>query len=78
MLLLKACLNCNGFRWYGKYLAQIRDLAMGQTGSYPSDSVYGQNRKPASERRPLLYCRYIDDCFVTCATQAEMDKCFTR
>ncbi|EYC07940.1 hypothetical protein Y032_0068g213 [Ancylostoma ceylanicum] len=31
---------------------------------------------PVLQCRPLLYCRYIDDCFVICATQAEMDKCF--
>ncbi|EYC28547.1 hypothetical protein Y032_0007g3282 [Ancylostoma ceylanicum] len=31
---------------------------------------------PALQCRPLLYCRFIDDCFVICATQAEMDKCF--
>ncbi|KAK6761680.1 hypothetical protein RB195_022676 [Necator americanus] len=26
--------------------------------------------------RHLFYSRYIDDCFVICAIQAEMDKCF--
>ncbi|KAK6735197.1 hypothetical protein RB195_018401 [Necator americanus] len=31
---------------------------------------------PVMELRPLFYSRYIDDCFVICATQAEMDKCF--
>ncbi|VDL72936.1 unnamed protein product [Nippostrongylus brasiliensis] len=32
--------------------------------------------EPVIERRPLLYCRYIDDCFIVCATQNEMDVCF--
>ncbi|KAK6729103.1 hypothetical protein RB195_006259 [Necator americanus] len=31
---------------------------------------------PVLELHPLFYSRYIDDCFVICATQAEMDKCF--
>ncbi|VDL87654.1 unnamed protein product [Nippostrongylus brasiliensis] len=31
---------------------------------------------PILERKPLLYCRYIDDCFIVCATQEEMDLCF--
>ncbi|VDO45741.1 unnamed protein product [Haemonchus placei] len=28
------------------------------------------------ERLPMMYCRYIDDCFVVCSTQEEMVKCF--
>nr|CDJ95495.1 hypothetical protein HCOI_01737000 [Haemonchus contortus] len=32
--------------------------------------------KPVLDRRPVLYCRYVDDCFVACSTQKEMDKCF--
>nr|CDJ88988.1 Hypothetical protein CBG20427 [Haemonchus contortus] len=31
--------------------------------------------KPVLDRRPVLYCRYVDDCFVACSTQKEMDKC---
>ncbi|KAK6763404.1 hypothetical protein RB195_023922 [Necator americanus] len=31
---------------------------------------------PIWETRPLLYCRYIDDCFLVCSSQAEMDNCF--
>ncbi|VDL74216.1 unnamed protein product [Nippostrongylus brasiliensis] len=31
---------------------------------------------PILERKPLLYCRYIDDCFIVCASQDEMDLCF--
>ncbi|VDL71734.1 unnamed protein product [Nippostrongylus brasiliensis] len=30
---------------------------------------------PILERKPLLYCRFIDDCFIVCATQGEMDLC---
>ena len=32
--------------------------------------------KPVLEMRPLLYCRYVDDCFIVCSTQSEMDKYF--
>ena len=32
--------------------------------------------RPVLESRPLLYCRYVDDCFVICSTQTEMDRCF--
>uniref|UniRef100_A0A0K0CV64 Reverse transcriptase domain-containing protein n=1 Tax=Angiostrongylus cantonensis TaxID=6313 RepID=A0A0K0CV64_ANGCA len=31
---------------------------------------------PVTDLGPLLYCRYIDDCFVLCSTQEKMDKCF--
>ncbi|XGW34406.1 hypothetical protein V3C99_018350 [Haemonchus contortus] len=31
---------------------------------------------PILERVSLMYCRYIDGCFVVCATQEEIDKCF--
>ena len=31
---------------------------------------------PVLDLHPLLYCRYIDDCFVICTTQAELDSCF--
>ncbi|VDM64183.1 unnamed protein product [Angiostrongylus costaricensis] len=31
---------------------------------------------PMTDLGPPLYCRYIDDCFVLCSTQEEMDKCF--
>ncbi|VDM61187.1 unnamed protein product [Angiostrongylus costaricensis] len=31
---------------------------------------------PVIDLRPLLYWRYIDDCFVICSAQEEMDKCF--
>ncbi|VDM57595.1 unnamed protein product [Angiostrongylus costaricensis] len=31
---------------------------------------------PVIDLRPLLYCSYIDDCFVICSTKEEMDKCF--
>ncbi|EYC11772.1 hypothetical protein Y032_0049g1762 [Ancylostoma ceylanicum] len=32
--------------------------------------------KPILQRKPLLYCRYIDDCCIVCPTQTEMDTCF--
>ncbi|XGW04114.1 hypothetical protein V3C99_015343, partial [Haemonchus contortus] len=31
---------------------------------------------PVLDYLPLLYCRYIDDCFIVCATQEEVDACF--
>uniref|UniRef100_A0A0K0CVC0 Reverse transcriptase domain-containing protein n=1 Tax=Angiostrongylus cantonensis TaxID=6313 RepID=A0A0K0CVC0_ANGCA len=31
---------------------------------------------PVAALGPLLYCRYIDDCFVICSTKEEVDKCF--
>ncbi|KAJ1357302.1 hypothetical protein KIN20_015428 [Parelaphostrongylus tenuis] len=30
---------------------------------------------PLLARGHLLYCRYIDDCFIVCSTQEETDKC---
>ena len=32
--------------------------------------------EPVIERLPLIYCRYIDDCFIATSTQSEMDECF--
>ena len=32
---------------------------------------------PVLARKPLLHCRYVDDCCVICPTQAELDACFT-
>ncbi|EYC43648.1 hypothetical protein Y032_0485g2323 [Ancylostoma ceylanicum] len=77
MVLLKACLECNVFKWSGNYFAQIRGLAMGQR-LVPTLAIAFMARveAPVLECRPLLYCRYIDDCFIICATQAEIDKCF--
>uniref|UniRef100_A0A0K0DP55 Reverse transcriptase domain-containing protein n=1 Tax=Angiostrongylus cantonensis TaxID=6313 RepID=A0A0K0DP55_ANGCA len=31
---------------------------------------------PVTDLGPLLYCRYIDDCFVLHSSQKEMGKCF--
>uniref|UniRef100_A0A0K0D9F9 Reverse transcriptase domain-containing protein n=1 Tax=Angiostrongylus cantonensis TaxID=6313 RepID=A0A0K0D9F9_ANGCA len=77
MVLLKGCLNCSTFRWSGKYYAQMRGLAMGQRLA-PSLAIAFMSgiEAPVIELRPLLYCRYIDDCFVIFSTQEEMDKCF--
>uniref|UniRef100_A0A0K0DCA2 Reverse transcriptase domain-containing protein n=1 Tax=Angiostrongylus cantonensis TaxID=6313 RepID=A0A0K0DCA2_ANGCA len=77
MALLKECLNCSIFRWSGKYYAQIRGLAMGQRLA-PSLAIAFMSRveAPVLSLRPLLYCRYIDDCFIVFSTQEEMDKCF--
>ncbi|EYC22130.1 hypothetical protein Y032_0017g3168 [Ancylostoma ceylanicum] len=65
MLLLKACLDFNVFPWYGKFFAQIRGLAMGQRQA-PTLAIASMAKieLPALECRPLLYCRYIDGCFV--------------
>uniref|UniRef100_A0A7I4YY43 Reverse transcriptase domain-containing protein n=1 Tax=Haemonchus contortus TaxID=6289 RepID=A0A7I4YY43_HAECO len=32
--------------------------------------------KPLLDRRPIVYCRYIDDCFVVCSMEEEMDTCY--
>ncbi|EYC07846.1 hypothetical protein Y032_0068g165 [Ancylostoma ceylanicum] len=32
--------------------------------------------EPVLSRRPLMYCRYIDDCCIVTSTQSEMDECF--
>ena len=75
--LIKKCLNCSIFRWSGKYFAQVRGLAMGQRLA-PSLAIAFMSKieAPVLDLRPQLYCRYIDDCFVICSTQEEMDKCF--
>uniref|UniRef100_A0A7I4Y1R4 Reverse transcriptase domain-containing protein n=1 Tax=Haemonchus contortus TaxID=6289 RepID=A0A7I4Y1R4_HAECO len=64
MSLLKECLGCNIFEWSGEYFEQIRGLAM------------GQRLAPILEHRPMPYCRSIDDCFVVCSTQEQMEMCF--
>ncbi|EYB83018.1 hypothetical protein Y032_0345g3120 [Ancylostoma ceylanicum] len=77
MTLLKECLCCSIFRWSGHYYKQIRGLAMGQRLA-PTLAIAFMSKveNPVLERRPLLYCRYIDDCCIVCPTQAEMDICF--
>ncbi|KAK6726235.1 hypothetical protein RB195_004512 [Necator americanus] len=77
MMLLSECLRCSVFRWSGQYYRQIRGLAMGQRLA-PTLAVAFMSKveKPLLERKPLLYCRYIDDCCIVCPTQAEMDSCF--
>ncbi|XGW03988.1 hypothetical protein V3C99_015267 [Haemonchus contortus] len=77
MLLLDESLKCNVFRWSGEYYKQVRGLAMGQRLA-PALAIAFMSKveKPVLERRPIIYCRYIDDCFVVCSTQTEMDTCF--
>ncbi|VDM58650.1 unnamed protein product [Angiostrongylus costaricensis] len=77
MALLKKCLICSIFRRSGKYYAQIRGLAMGQRLA-PSLAIAFMSKveAPVTDLGPLLYCRYVDDCFALCSTQEEMDKCF--
>uniref|UniRef100_A0A0K0D196 Reverse transcriptase domain-containing protein n=1 Tax=Angiostrongylus cantonensis TaxID=6313 RepID=A0A0K0D196_ANGCA len=50
---------------------------MGQ-GLAPTLAVVFMSKveEPVANLGPLLYCRCIDDCFVICSTQEEMDKCF--
>ena len=77
MTIVQECLNCNIFKWSGKYYTQLRGLAMGQRLA-PVLAVLFMSRieGPVIERRPLMYCRYIDDCFVATSTQSEMDELF--
>uniref|UniRef100_A0A7I4Z1G1 Reverse transcriptase domain-containing protein n=1 Tax=Haemonchus contortus TaxID=6289 RepID=A0A7I4Z1G1_HAECO len=77
MTLVKKCLDCSIFRWSGRYFKQVRGLAMGQRLAPVLAIAYmSKIEKPVLDRRPVLYCRYVDDCFVACSTQKEMDKCF--
>ncbi|KAK6733433.1 hypothetical protein RB195_017272 [Necator americanus] len=75
--LIKECLNCNIFRWSGNYFAQLRGLAMGQRLA-PVLAIRFMSRieEPVLSRRPIMYCRYIDDCCIITSTQSEMDECF--
>ncbi|EYB84864.1 hypothetical protein Y032_0308g2042 [Ancylostoma ceylanicum] len=77
MTLIRECLNCTVFKWSGNYFSQIRGLAMGQRLA-PVLAICFMSRieEPVLARLPLLYCRYIDDCFVITSTQSEMDECF--
>uniref|UniRef100_A0A0K0DNU2 Reverse transcriptase domain-containing protein n=1 Tax=Angiostrongylus cantonensis TaxID=6313 RepID=A0A0K0DNU2_ANGCA len=77
MALLKKCLSCSIFRWPGKYYAQIGGLAMGQRLA-PSLAIAFMSKVETlvTDLGSLHYRRYIDDCFVICSTQEEMDKCF--
>ncbi|VDL75632.1 unnamed protein product [Nippostrongylus brasiliensis] len=80
---------CNVFKWAGQYFKQIRGLAMGQRLAPVLAVVFmSKIEAPLLLRHPILfcyvitskqssmYCRYIDDCFVACSTQPEMDTCF--
>ena len=77
MVLLRACLGCNVFRWSGRYFAQVRGLAMGQRlAPVLAIAFMAKIEAPLSEIPPLFYCRYIDDCLIICSTQEEVDRCF--
>ncbi|KAK6748468.1 hypothetical protein RB195_001221 [Necator americanus] len=77
MTLLDKCLKCSIFRWAGNYYRQVRGLAMGQRLA-PTLAIAFMSKieQPILERKPFLYCRYIDDCCIICSTQDEMDTCF--
>ncbi|VDO67258.1 unnamed protein product [Heligmosomoides polygyrus] len=62
MILLKESLACSVFRWSGKYFAQTRRLAMGQ--------------RLAPTLAIAFMSKYVDDCFIICSTQDEMNRCF--
>ncbi|EYC07299.1 hypothetical protein Y032_0071g579 [Ancylostoma ceylanicum] len=78
MTLVKECLSCNIFKWSGKYFSQIRGLAMGQRLA-PVIAICFMSKieAPVLARLPLMYCRYIDDCYIVTSTQSEMDECFS-
>ncbi|WKY02527.1 hypothetical protein Q1695_016084 [Nippostrongylus brasiliensis] len=77
MTLTNECLQCNVFRWSNNYYKQVSGLAMGQRlAPVLAIAFMSKIETPVLERKPLLYCRYIDDCFIVCATQNEMDLCF--
>ncbi|EYC38219.1 hypothetical protein Y032_0732g1913 [Ancylostoma ceylanicum] len=77
MTLLDECSKCSIFRWSGHYYKQIRGLAMGQRLA-PTLAIAFMSKveQPILERKPLLYCRYIDDCCIVCPTQCELDTRF--
>ncbi|VDL82307.1 unnamed protein product [Nippostrongylus brasiliensis] len=77
MTLTNECLQCNVFKWSNSYYKQVSGLAMGQRlAPVLAIAFMSKIETPILERKPLLYCRYIDDCFIVCATQEEMDLCF--
>ncbi|KAJ1354296.1 hypothetical protein KIN20_038397 [Parelaphostrongylus tenuis] len=39
-------------------------------------AVMSKVEAPVMDLRPLLYCRYIDDCSVICSSRKELDNCF--
>ncbi|VDL68070.1 unnamed protein product [Nippostrongylus brasiliensis] len=75
--LLEECLMCNVFKWAGQYFKQIRGLAMGRRLAPALAAAFmSKIEAPILLRTTVLYCRYVDDCFVVCSTQSEMDICF--
>uniref|UniRef100_A0A0K0DLY0 Reverse transcriptase domain-containing protein n=1 Tax=Angiostrongylus cantonensis TaxID=6313 RepID=A0A0K0DLY0_ANGCA len=54
-----------------------KGLAMGQRLALSLAIAFvSKLEDPVLGLRPLLYCKYIDDCFIIFSTQEEMDKCF--
>ena len=77
LTLIRECLKCNIFKWSGTYYSQIRGLAMGQRLAPVLAICYmSKIEEPVLARLPLMYCRYIDDCYIITSTQSEMDECF--
>ncbi|EYC37911.1 hypothetical protein Y032_0757g2096 [Ancylostoma ceylanicum] len=77
MTLVKECLSCNISKWSGAYFSQIIRLAMGQRlAPVLAICFMSKIEEPVLSRRPLMYCRYIDDCCIVTSTQSEMDERF--
>ena len=77
MTLLNFCLICTVFGWSGKYFAQLGGKAMGQRlAPVLAIAFVARIENPVIQSRPLMYYWYIDDCFIVCPTQDEIDKCF--
>uniref|UniRef100_A0A7I4Y5N5 Reverse transcriptase domain-containing protein n=1 Tax=Haemonchus contortus TaxID=6289 RepID=A0A7I4Y5N5_HAECO len=77
MVLIQECLECSTFRGSGQYYRQIRELAIRQRLAPVLAIAYmSKTEKPLLDRRSIMYGRYIDDCFVVCSTEEEMDTCY--
>ncbi|VDP10428.1 unnamed protein product [Heligmosomoides polygyrus] len=64
-------------KWSGNYFSQRRGLAMGQRLA-PTLAICFMSKieRPALERLPIMYCRYIDGCCIITASQSDMDELF--
>ncbi|VDM64590.1 unnamed protein product [Angiostrongylus costaricensis] len=77
MTLLKECLNCSIIRWFERYYAQMRALAMGRRLiSGIAIAFMSKMGAPVIDPPSLFNCGHIDDYLVNCLTQGGMDKCF--